>query len=89
MSEPNCPTCGAKRPNGWLKSIRQKQSRNIRKALAKTDKKLGRPRYVIDEKVIELRKSGMSIRNIAWELKVSTEPVKRVLKELNERPNDE
>lgn len=81
MKEPNCPTCGAQRPKGWLKSIRDKQSKNIRKALAETDMKLGRPRYNIDDKVIELRKSGLSIRNIAWELKVSVTPVKRVLRE--------
>ena len=81
MSEPKCPTCGAERPKGWLKSIRKKQSQNIRKALAESDMTLGRPRFNIDDKVKQLRVEGMSIREIAWQLKVTVQPVKRVLSE--------
>lgn len=79
MKEPNCPRCGRRRPKGWTASIRKKKSENIRKALANSDMKLGRPKYEIDEQVLDMRKAGLSIREIAWRLKVSVQPVKRVL----------
>ncbi len=79
MKEPNCPTCGKRRSKGWTESVRKRQSENIKKALSKSDMKLGRPRCEIDEAVLELRKQGLSIREIAWRLQVSVQPVKRVL----------
>lgn len=79
MKEPNCPTCGKRRPKGWTESVRKRQSENIKKALSNSDMKLGRPRYEIDEAVLEMRKQGLSIREIAWRLQVSVQPVKRVL----------
>ena len=79
MSEPLCPQCGQRRPNGWTEAVRKRKSANIKAALAIADR-VGRYRETDYAKIYQLRDGGMSLQKIADTLRISRGSVQHALR---------
>lgn len=73
-----CSLCKRSFSDKELEDKKRKKSENIKKGLAKA-KNVGRPRIADYSKIIELRKSGLSIRVISRKLNISNGVVQRAI----------
>lgn len=80
MAEKSCPNCKRRYPNGHAAAVEKRRGASIRKALAASGKKLGRPSNTDDEAVAALRLVGFSIMKIADHLGISRGAVQHSLK---------
>jgi hypothetical protein len=75
MTEPLCPNCKQHYPPGWTAKWQRRKSLRIKKALAESDKTIGRPRKLNYKKIYAMRADRKTFRQIAVQLNASVAAV--------------
>ena len=88
----DCKYCGQRMSKELLLQRGARRGKNVSLALAQArenGERVGRPRSANFSKIIEARKSGLSIRKIADKFGCSTHTVQRALKYMDKAPSAE